>query len=219
MVHSEDNRRGEDEREAAVRAAVDVEEVVEVTAHDARGAAHAEELDAHRKRQQAAHPALTLTGMYNVLEKLHSGEALTAWREAAALEASLESAREGIARCTPRAELQRRMGQAWAQFIGQVNEHGWVRIVMRPGAQAALHAYGEMLGGDQVFRRGEVRVEERGHAQRDGHLDGRAVEREVRRVDGPAAALGAAPGRTAAATARADRSRPLRAVHHRPGRK
>jgi len=23
------------------------------------------------------------------------------------------------------AELQRRMGQAWAQFIGQVNEHGW----------------------------------------------------------------------------------------------
>ncbi len=30
----------------------------------------AEELDAHRKRVQAAHPGLTLTGMYNVLEKL-----------------------------------------------------------------------------------------------------------------------------------------------------
>jgi hypothetical protein len=40
----------------------------------------AEQLDAHRKRQQAAHPALTLTltGMYNVLEKLRRGEALNA---------------------------------------------------------------------------------------------------------------------------------------------
>lgn len=38
----------------------------------------AEELDAHRKRQQAAHPGLTLTGMYNVLEKLRAGEPLSA---------------------------------------------------------------------------------------------------------------------------------------------
>jgi hypothetical protein len=38
----------------------------------------AEQLDAHRKRQQAAHPDLTLTGMYNVLAKLRSGETLTA---------------------------------------------------------------------------------------------------------------------------------------------
>ncbi len=37
-----------------------------------------EQLDAHRKRQQALHPGLTLTGMYNVLEKLRSGGALTA---------------------------------------------------------------------------------------------------------------------------------------------
>ncbi|MGY0559816.1 class I SAM-dependent DNA methyltransferase [Luteimonas sp. A277] len=37
----------------------------------------AEQLDAHRKRQQQAHPGLTLTGMYNVLEKLRSGEDLT----------------------------------------------------------------------------------------------------------------------------------------------
>ena len=34
-------------------------------------------------------------------------DALTAWREAAGLESSLESARDGIARVTPRAELQR----------------------------------------------------------------------------------------------------------------
>ncbi|GAB6389993.1 hypothetical protein STUTZSP0542_35320 [Stutzerimonas marianensis] len=38
----------------------------------------AERLDAHRKRQQTQHPELTLTGMYNVLEKLRSGEALNA---------------------------------------------------------------------------------------------------------------------------------------------
>ncbi|HCF3019029.1 TPA: class I SAM-dependent DNA methyltransferase [Pseudomonas aeruginosa] len=38
----------------------------------------AERLDAHRKRQQAQHPELTLTGMYNVLEKLRASEPLTA---------------------------------------------------------------------------------------------------------------------------------------------
>ena len=37
-----------------------------------------EQLDAHRKRQQSLHPDLTITGMYNVLEKLRSGEELTA---------------------------------------------------------------------------------------------------------------------------------------------
>lgn len=38
----------------------------------------AERLDAHRKRQQAQYPELPLTGMYNVLEKLRSGEQLSA---------------------------------------------------------------------------------------------------------------------------------------------
>ena len=38
----------------------------------------AEQLDAHRKRQQAQHADLTLTGMYNVLEKLKTGEVLNA---------------------------------------------------------------------------------------------------------------------------------------------
>ncbi|MEZ4738430.1 MAG: type IIL restriction-modification enzyme MmeI [Flavobacteriales bacterium] len=37
-----------------------------------------EQLDAHRKRQQALHPALTMTGMYNVLEAVRAGTALTA---------------------------------------------------------------------------------------------------------------------------------------------
>ena len=45
-------------------------------AQRARIRALAEELDAHRKRQQAQHPKLTLTDMYNVLEKLRAGEPL-----------------------------------------------------------------------------------------------------------------------------------------------
>lgn len=41
----------------------------------------AEALDAHRKARQAEHPGLTLTQMYNVLEKLNAGAALTAEEE------------------------------------------------------------------------------------------------------------------------------------------
>lgn len=37
-----------------------------------------EQLDRHRKERQALHPELTITGMYNVLEKLKSGAALSA---------------------------------------------------------------------------------------------------------------------------------------------
>lgn len=42
-------------------------------AQNARLRGLGEELDAHRKAQQAAHPKLTLTGIYNVLEKLRAG--------------------------------------------------------------------------------------------------------------------------------------------------
>jgi hypothetical protein len=38
----------------------------------------AENLDAHRKQQQALHPTLTITDMYNVLEKLRTRESLNA---------------------------------------------------------------------------------------------------------------------------------------------
>jgi hypothetical protein len=37
----------------------------------------AERLDGHRKRQQSLHPKLTLTGIYNVLEKERAGDILT----------------------------------------------------------------------------------------------------------------------------------------------
>jgi hypothetical protein len=51
-------------------------------------------------------------------------------------------------------ELQRRMGQAWVQFIAQVNTGDWVRIVHRPGAQAALQAYSDVLAGRADAREG-----------------------------------------------------------------
>lgn len=43
-------------------------------AQKARLRALGEELDAHRKERQRTHPRLTLTAMYNVLEKLRAGE-------------------------------------------------------------------------------------------------------------------------------------------------
>jgi hypothetical protein len=48
----------------------------------ARIAALAERIEAHRRAQRAAHPDLTLTGLYNVLEKLRTGETLTAKEKA-----------------------------------------------------------------------------------------------------------------------------------------
>lgn len=45
-----------------------------IDAQSARIQELAERLDAHRKRQQVEHPDLTLTGMYNVLEKLRAGD-------------------------------------------------------------------------------------------------------------------------------------------------
>jgi hypothetical protein len=46
-------------------------------AHASRVRALGESLDAHRKRQQALDPDLTITNMYNVLEKLRGGAELT----------------------------------------------------------------------------------------------------------------------------------------------
>ena len=52
------------------------------------------------------------------------------------------------------AELQRRIAAAWAGFIEQVATGGWVQIVERQGAQAALQAYGQMLAGRTQARQG-----------------------------------------------------------------
>ena len=86
----------------------------------------AEQLDAHRKRQQAQHPELTLTGMYNVLEKLRAGETLNA-KEQVIHQAGLVSILREL-----HDELDR------AVFIA----YGWNdladRLVSQPGATTPL---------------------------------------------------------------------------------
>ncbi len=59
----------------------------------ARIRATAEELDALRKQVQAEHPGLTLTQIYNVLEKLRAGEKLDARDEGIRTKASSSSSR------------------------------------------------------------------------------------------------------------------------------
>lgn len=54
------------------------------------------------------------------------------------------------------AELQRRMGEAWAGFLAQVAAGDWVQIDVRLGAPAALQAYGQVLGGQVDARQGVV---------------------------------------------------------------
>ena len=46
-----------------------------------------------------------------------------------------------------RTKLRGRMGRAWAKFIDKVRQGDWVQTREQRGAQAALHAYGHMLGG------------------------------------------------------------------------
>jgi hypothetical protein len=52
------------------------------------------------------------------------------------------------------AELQRRIGVAWTQFLDQVAQGGWVQISHQPGAPAALQAYQQMLAGHADARQG-----------------------------------------------------------------
>jgi hypothetical protein len=52
------------------------------------------------------------------------------------------------------AELQRRIGLAWAGFIAQAAGEGWVQIAERRGPQAVLQAYAQVLAGHADARHG-----------------------------------------------------------------
>ena len=71
-----------------------------------------ERLDCHRKARQAAHPDLTLTGMYNVLEALRAGRTLAA-KEKAIHEAGLVSILRQIHDDIDRATLE---AYGWADL-------------------------------------------------------------------------------------------------------
>lgn len=52
------------------------------------------------------------------------------------------------------AELQNRIAEAWTRFISQVSQAGWMQIDQRPGPEATLKCYGEMLAGGSDARQG-----------------------------------------------------------------
>jgi hypothetical protein len=82
----------------------------------------AEAIDGHRKRQQAAFPGLTLTGIYNVLEALRRGDPLSA-RERLVHEQGLVSVLRELHDALDRAVFE---AYGWADLAE--------RLVGRPGA-------------------------------------------------------------------------------------
>ena len=86
----------------------------------------AEKLDAHRKRRQAEHPELTLTGMYNVLEKLRGGVVL-ATKEKAIHEQGLVSILKELHDDLDRAVFE---AYGWGDLAD--------RLVGKPGATTPL---------------------------------------------------------------------------------
>jgi hypothetical protein len=97
-----------------------------------------EQLDAHRKRQQAQHPDLTMTGMYNVLEKLRSGETLTA-KEKAIHEQGLVSVLKQL-----HDELDAAVAEAYGWPADLSDEEILERLAALNAARAAEEASGQI---------------------------------------------------------------------------
>jgi hypothetical protein len=96
----------------------------------------AEQLDSHRKRQQALHPDLTLTGMYNVLEKLRQGMPLTA-KEKAIHEQGLVSVLKQL-----HDELDAAVADAYGWPVDLSDEEILERLVALNAERAAEEAQG-----------------------------------------------------------------------------
>ncbi len=96
----------------------------------------AEELDAHRKRQQAQHPKLTLTDMYNVLDKLRTGAALTT-KERTVHEQGLVSVVQQL-----HDALDRAVSEAYGWPVDLGDEEILERLVALNAARAAEEAQG-----------------------------------------------------------------------------
>jgi hypothetical protein len=96
----------------------------------------AERLDAHRKRQQELHDDLTMTGMYNVLEALREGRALTA-KEKAIHEKGLVSLLKEI-----HDELDRAVFVAYGWPASISDEQILERLVALNGERATEEASG-----------------------------------------------------------------------------
>ncbi len=97
-----------------------------------------EQIDAHRKARQALHPELTMTGMYNVLEKLRSGEALTA-KEKTIHEQGLVSVLKQL-----HDELDAAVAEAYGWPVNLSDEEILERLVALNTARAAEEAQGKI---------------------------------------------------------------------------
>ena len=98
----------------------------------------AEQLDAHRKRQLEQHEKLTMTGMYNVLEKLCSGEELTA-KEKTIHEQGLVSVLKQI-----HDELDAAVAEAYGWPADLSDDDILKRLVALNAARAAEEAQGKI---------------------------------------------------------------------------
>lgn len=127
----------------------------------ARIRALGEELEAHRKRMQAQHPGLSLTAMYNVLEALRAGRALSA-KEAASHDAGLVSVLRQL-----HDELDAAVFEAyhWTDIVGfllgvesdeVVNQEILTRLVALNAACAAEEAAGQIRWLRPEFQRMKV---------------------------------------------------------------
>ena len=95
-----------------------------------------EQLDAHRKRQQAQHPRLTLTDMYNVLAKLRAGEPLS--------DADRRAHEQGLVSVLRQIhdELDAAVLEAYGWPLDQSDEELLERLVALNGERAAEEARG-----------------------------------------------------------------------------
>jgi hypothetical protein len=98
----------------------------------------AEQLDAHRKRQQTQHPKLTLTDLYNVLEKLRPGEPLSA-KDKAVHEQGLVSVLREL-----HDELDAAVCDAYGWPVTLADEEILARLVALNAERAAEEAQGHI---------------------------------------------------------------------------
>ena len=142
----------------------------------------AEELDAHRKRVLAEHPHLTLTGLYNVLEKLRAGTA-----PADLLPADRRIFDDGLVLILK--ELHDRLDAAVADSYGWPADLSDTEILTRLVALNRERAQ-EEARGEVRWLRPDYQIPRFGTAQQKAEL---VLEGGAMRAAGPAAAAGPKP--------------------------
>ena len=145
----------------------------------------AEQIDAHRKARQAAHSDITLTGLYNVLEKLRSGTALTA-KDKTVHEHGLVGVLKSLHDDLDKAVLQ---AYGWADLALPVDTDTLLgRLVALNATRAAEEAAGTVRWLRPAFQQGQG-VQTSMAAMDDADTDAAATDSDV------AASAAATPAR------------------------